>query len=419
MGALYADAALILEEIYPQSEIDDLTMRDRPFLKLVPKADDFVGDTMRIALTIGQADTFSSDPAVALASANPAGTMANAWAAFTGSRYRAFNSCSLDREAVHASSRNKGALANLLEVAVDGMLDRMGAGLATWCYGDGTSAYGVYSSASGEVWTLTRPDDAKNFRVGSNYQVYNGTGPSVRTITAAAGFSALGAGTAIKVAAVDEDAGTVTFTAGDTAAVGSLTAGDTLLPAGAANYGGAFPGLAAWIPLTAPTSTAFFGQNRAIDISRLSGVRVNKPTQRITTSIRQVSERIRVVADNRSPSHVFMNPVNFTAMVEQEASKQITMQSSFDSGFETIRVMTSGGAVKVFPDPDCPTNLGYVISMDSWKIHHLNGLPQLMKNKDGHYFRDIDATNSYKIFGEGYAWLACDAPGRNGCFAIG
>jgi hypothetical protein len=417
MGALFSDATRILTEIYLRDEIADLVYREHAFLADVTKVDDFYGVTEREAIKIGAPDATSANPDVAYGTGSSAGTMIDAYGAFTGTQFALYNRAILDRQAVMACS-TKEALSNLLEDATDLMLEAMGNRMAQWNYGNATSSVASYASNSGEVWTLTNPDDAAKFFRNQEYQVYNGSGPSLRTITAAAGYSPLGAGTAIRVASVDEDAGTVTFTAGDTAAVGSLTAGDFLLPSGDTGGTGAWPGLASWIPKTAPTSTTFFGQDRTKGGLRLSGVRLDKPTQRITASIRKVGEKIKYVTKRR-PDKCYIHPLNFTAMVEQEKLHQHTMEVTLKSGFSTVQVMIGGGSVDVVSDPDCPLDTGYVITSKTWKIRHMGGLPHLVDDGGGQLMQPLLGTNSFMIKGAAYGWLVCNAPGANGTFTIG
>ncbi len=420
MGAVFGDATNVLKKLFADDVPKNLAERARVFYTKVNKVADFAGDNaMQIPLQVANPANAGPNPAKAYTKAYTGNTMANAYKAFTLTRFQAFHSVRLNREAIMAAKgKGKGSFVDLLESATSSMLDELGALTSRWLYGAGDAAIGARSGAlSGEVVTLTIPTDAKNFFAGLQLEVYNGVGPSLRTITTGSGYL----GTSITVASVDEENGKFTLTTGDAAAVGSFTAGDVFIPDGGSGGSGAFPGLAGWIPLTTPSATTFFGVNRSLDATRLSGVRLDNSTGQIEDNIMTVTERIFNVSGNKMPDICLMNPVNFTTLSKSLDSKRTYTEpngSSASAGFETIKILTSGGAVQVYADPDCPTNRGYVLTKDTWKIHHMGGIPHLVEDGNGNLMEPVDGTDSVMIKACAYLALACDAPGRNGVFSI-
>jgi hypothetical protein len=417
MAAAFTDATNVLKRLYADDVPLNLATRERWLLSKMTKVNDFAGDDMAIPIQVANPQAAGSNPAVAFDTAFTSGTMANAYKRFLLTQYPCFNGVKLDRQAIMAArQKGKGAFVDLLQDATDGMLDELGAVASRWLYGDGTAQIGVRSGAlSGETVTLATSGDAKNFFAGQQLVVYNGTGPSYRTIAAASGYG----GIYVTVASVDEENGKFTLTTGDAAAVASFTAGDAFAPAGTTSSFQAWPGLASWLPLTTPSATLFFGVNRSLDPTRLAGVRLDNSTGSIADNIMTVAERCHVIFKGRKRVCVVKN-VNFTTLSKDADGKHIYNdgQGTADIGFESIRVMTSAGAVQVYADPDCPANRGYVLDLATWKFHHMGGFPHLVDDGGGQLMQPINASNSVLIKGALYGAPACVAPGSNGVFSI-
>lgn len=416
MAALFADATNVLKRLYDTDVPQNLATRERVLLSKLSKKDDFAGDDMSIPIRVQNPQAAGPNPAVAYSAAFTGGTMANAYKRFLLTKYDCFNSVKLDRKAIMAArGKGKGAFVDLLQDATDGMLDELGALASRWVYGNGTAQIGSRGSISTETVTLAIAGDAKNFFAGQQLVVYNGSGASFRTITSASGNG----GIYVTVASVDEENGKFVLTTGDAAAIGSFTDGDFFAPAGVTSSFLAFPGLASWLPLTTPSATAFFGMDRSVDPTRLAGVRLDNSTGSIEDNIMTVAERIKNVG-KKHPGDVFLNPTNFTTLEKSVDGKHIYGEGTktADVGFEKIRIMTSGGAVTVHADPDCPTNRGYVLDLASWDFHHMGGFPHLVDDGGGQLMCPIDGTNSVLIKGAFYGAIACNAPGRNGVFSI-
>jgi len=416
MGAVFGDATNVLKRLYDGDAPQSLATRERVLLSMISKKNDFAGDDLAIPLQVANPQGAGPNPAVAYTAAGTMGDMANVYKRFLITKYDAFHSVKLDRKAIMgAREKGKGAFVDILEEGTNSMLDELGALSSRWLYGDGTAQIGSRGSISTETVTLAVPGDAKNFFAGQQLQVYNGVGPSVRTITVGSGYL----GTSVTVVSVDEENGKFTLTSGDAAAVGTFTDGDFFIPAGGAGGLGAWPGLAAWLPLTTPSATTFFGVNRSLDATRLSGVRVDNATGSIEDNIMTVAERCNTIRKGRTRC-CFLNPTNFTTLEKSLDSKHIYNDGgdSADVGFSSIRVRTSGGAVKVYADPDCPTNRGYVLDLASWAFHHMGAFPHLVDDGGGQLMSPIDGTNSVMIKGALYGAPACNAPGSNGVFSI-
>lgn len=416
MAALFADATNILKRLYADDVPLNLATRERWLLNRITKLKDFAGDDLAIPIQVQNPQAAGPNPAVAYSTSYTGGTMANAYKRFLLTKYDCFNSVKMDRKAIMAArEKGKGAFVDFLQEGTDSMLDELGAVASRWLYGDGTAQIGSRASISTETVTLAVAGDAKNFFAGQQLVVYNGSGAAYRTISGASGNG----GIYVTVASVDEENGKFTLTTGDAAAVASFANGDFFAPAGVTASFQAWPGLAAWLPLTTPSATLFFGVDRSVDPTRLAGVRVDNSTGSIADNIMTVAERCNVIFKGRKRVCV-VNNVNFTTLSKDADGKHIYNdgQGTADIGFESIRVMTSAGPVMVYADPDCPTNRGYVLDLSVLKFHHMGAFPHLVDDGGGQLMQPIDATNSVLVKGALYGAPAISAPGSCGVFSI-
>lgn len=416
MAAAFSDATNVLKRLFADGVPLDLATRARVLLTKMEKVDDFAGDDMAIPITVNNPQAAGPNPGVAYKAAFTGGTAANNYKRFLLTQYTLHNSVRLTRQAIMAArAKGRGAFVDLLEDRTNGMLDQMGDVASQWLYGDGTAQIGsrATSGLTGEVVTLAIPDDVKHFWAGMQLVVYNGSGTSYRTISGASGDG----GIYVTVASVDEDNGKFTLTTGDAAAIGSFSDGDFFAPAGVTSSFQAWPGLAAWLPLTTPSATSFFGVDRSVDPRRLAGVRLDNSTASIESNIMTVGEACNTTFKGRERI-CMLNPVNYTSLSLSLDSKHV-YNDDVDGvvGFEYIKVYTSAGAIKVYADPACPTNRGYVLDMSTWKFHHMGGFPHLVDD-NGLMLEPIDSQNAVLIKGALYGAPACHAPGSNGVFSI-
>ena len=399
------DFSAFLKRLYPDKAPENVASRNRVWLTMVPKAEDFYGfesgGTMAIPLQYANPGGRSATAANVYTALGDQVT-AGKYARFLLTRSSEFAGVQLGSEVLHASKRDAGAFAAARKSEVDGMLDELGHALSLNLYGDGTGVRGTCSTLSVNLVTFTVADDAKNFRVGMTVE----SGPN-------ADGSSLNAGNTT-VTNVDEDNGQITLASA--AAMTGFGANDFLFEKGdSGNI--KMMGLAGWIPLTAPSATTFFGLDRSVDTTRLGGVRVDNTSASIEDNIMTVAERVFRVGGK--PDCVFLNPVNFTTLSKSYSAK-IDFEGGGGSatiGFETIKVATSAGIVKVYPDPDCPTNRGYVLTKKTWKFHHMLGAPHIVED-DGLMAVRIDGKDAIMVRGRCYGNLACTAPAHNGVFSV-
>lgn len=321
------------------------------------------------------------------------------------------------------ASSDRGAFVNARKFEVDGLLKQLGNSMAHALYRDGTGSVAKGDSLwtiTGNVITASQRADTKFLGIGMQLDfssVVSGAPGALR---------ALAATYRVVITAVDEDAGTVTCATDSNGAGVSnistyytgLTNADFVHPVGdfAGSVGQKITGLASWIPLTAPTATPFWGLNRTVHPTRLSGNRLNDATASAEDSIMALAEVMHERGAN--PDIALMSPRQFT-----KASKRLNAKVEYDGGggtasygFSNIKVATSAGTVSIYADPDCPEDRGYLLSKDTWVIRHL-GLPEIVST-DGLSALRRQGLDEIEIRARYYAQLVCKAPGENGVFAV-
>jgi hypothetical protein len=399
--------AYIVKKLYSNKAPQNLASRDRVFLSMVPKSGGFTGSNLTVALQYGNAMGVSGSLVQAQNIAS-----STKGVAFTLTRAKKYGICTVDAETIQATKDDEGAFVRALKNEIDSMIDEMGHRLAAELYLDGFGALGQRSSASTNVITLTSAGDVKNFSVGMTVTASpNSNGSSPRT-----------GGTT--VAAVDEDTGTVTLTSA--AAITSFADSDYLFAAAGAVAGTYTPdnscvsGLGGWLPMTAPTvggGDSWFGVDRAADVGRLAGWRVNATNNTIEENLLTLGTKI--VRAGGKPDAILMSPANWANLVKSMGTKVLRDQGgTATAGFEYVNFALPSGICKVYADPECPANRGYALEMKSWMLRYLGpGIPHVVMD-DGLSSLRQSASDGVEIRGRYWGQLYCVAPGHNGVIAI-
>jgi hypothetical protein len=388
--------AYIYKRKYTDKATGDLAMRDHPLFKMVSKEDGFSGSAFFYPIRYGNpqgiSGTFSSAQS---------GAASSKGVQLQASRKAKYGVITLNGEAMAACS-DRGAFLDLVTQETDGVLEEMGDALAFDLYREGYGQRGRRASLSGEVVTLTNADDARNFKVGMTV---------VADDTAAGSSLRTGSTT---VTAVNEDAGTVTLASA--AAITTFSDNDYLFRIG--DPGTCMEGLASLFPLTAPAALeSFRGIDRSVDPRRLAGVRVDDTATAIEENIGLVGVKIAQVG--KKADVAFVNPIKFWEVVRRLNAKveYDGGGGQADYGFEHVKIHSPAGTIKMYSDPDCPTNRGYVGKMSTLYLKHLKGLPHIVQD-DGR--PNLRSTSADDIEARVRCWVNAIAtePGCWGVFSI-
>jgi hypothetical protein len=196
------------------------------------------------------------------------------------------------------------------------------------------------------------------------------------------------------VAGVNLSAGTVTLTSA--AAITSFADNDFLFNAG--DVGTCWEGMETCTPLTAPTGgDSFRGADRSVYPELLSGSRLTTTVslgQTIEESIGQAA--IAVSQAGGKITDAVLNSVQFWTVARRQNANLAIPKAGGDLelGFESIYVSTPAGRIRVWSDPDCPTDRCRGFNMDSHYIRTLGDFVHIIMD-DGE--RSLRVTNADSI----------------------
>jgi hypothetical protein len=401
-AATISNVGFIYKRLYTDRAVGDMAMRDHPLFSKVAKEAGFTGSAFYYPVKYGNSQTVSSSFSNAQTQSTTQGYSRGVQ--FAASRKKKYGVITLDGEAMAASEGDKGAFLKLITTESDAVIEEVGDHLAHDLYRDGNGARGRVASESSEVLTLTNPDDARNFKVGMTLVADN----------AAAG-SSLNSGSTY-VTAVNLAAGTITV---EDASDASIVANDYLFAQGDENAA-SMEGLAALFPLTAPVlaSDSFRGVDRGVFPELLAGQRLDDTATPIEENMGLLGVKISQAGMRADTGYI--NPVNFWAMVRR-LNARVEYDGgggTADYGFEFVRIHTPAGSIKVFSDPDCPTNRGYVLNMSTLYLKHLKGLPHIVSDDGLNPGLRQTSDDGLEVRVRSWCNLICTKPGANGVFSI-
>lgn len=424
-----AQFAPALKQIYPTGVPESLTLKDHPFWAKMKKVQDFYGQNLKLPFRF--ADPMSVSRTFGTALTNRA-VSASQYKNVTLTRGHQYGVIQIDRETILASMNDAGAFLQARKAEIDGVINQVGNRISQDLFGDGSGILGQISSSSNtgtSTVTLSDVNQIVNFEYGQNVVLTAsvpspGTAPSLRTGN---GF----------IIGVDRDAGTLTIsaTAGGSAAnwstvITSAAAGDYILQAGDnVGYSGtsttsAIVGLAAWLPLIAPTvggGDSFFGMDRSADPSRLAGIRYSGTGLPIEEVLNKTAAR--VARDGGRPDFCVFNYAQLSNLQTSLGAK--IRYTEFKSGdartavtFAAFSVPGPKGDLTVVADGDCPTAQGYMLQSDCWSFRHLSGAPELVTMGNVNGSLQEATADALQVRVACYGQTMCDAPGYNAVMTL-
>jgi len=389
--------AALMKTLYPKDKIENLTYKDNALLAMISKDENFYGDSKKIPTIYADSQNRS-----ATFSDAQAGTTNMRSAAFFITRNHDYSIATVDAETMLASQSDAGAFVQALTSAVDSAIHTLVRSLAIAMYRNGTGSIGqCNAAATGTTLQLKNVNDVTNFEVGQELK-----------------FSATDGGAAksgqVTVNAVDRDSGALTVDALTAIDGGTgVAANDFISILGDLNA--KVKGLQAWVPATAPTNTPFFGVDRSVDVTRLGGIRIDARGMSREEGITKAVTRL--AREGGTPSHLFVNYSIWNELCLELGSKVEYIDEVVKSGnavfnFRGISVNGPKGPVKVIPDQNCPSDYGFLLEMDMWKLHSLKQCPHIAEDDTLRVARQ-SAADGIELRVRYYAQIACRAPGRN------
>ena len=398
----------VLKQIYRSENYGEATYKDAPLVGLLPKFTDFGGKNMPIPIKwanpAGVSNTFSN------AQGN---TYASRFDAFTLTRRKVYGTAKIDGEGADVSEGEAAAFIASMKSEVDGVMDAVTQKLESDLFRAGTGSIGQVSSGStvsAQTITLANINDVVNFEVGMTLVASATDGAANRT------------GTEL-LAAINRNTGVLTATsAAWNTVITALAASDFLMRQGDLNL--AFHGLASWVPVTAPTSTAFFGVDRTQDVTRLGGQRYDASSSGESYEEALIEGQGIIGREGGKADTILMNNVDFRRLIKatgsrvqyprENGSRSVMGEKGAraDLSFSTLRLQGDYGPLDILPAPKCPQGRAYVLAMDSWVLASKGTLPKILM-RDGLRVQRIYNDDGYEVRVGGYGNLGNKAPGHN------
>lgn len=412
----------ILKELYDDQKVQWLTYKDNPALAMIKKEEKFPGkyfpNPVVYGLTQGASATFAnaynnqSSPQVA---------------EFLITRVSDFSLATIDGQLLAAAQTDPGAFIDGAELMIDAAWQTAVNRIASAMFRNGAGTLAQIASVanvSGTNYlvTLAVVDDASLFEVGMvllavQNQDASGTAPTdVATVSA-----------------VNRSAGTFNVTCSTNIATnwpanywlavqGDLptTSNNNFQPSGSTTTNSLLKlaGFAAWLPLSAPSSSdSFFGVNRSLDVQRLSGTQFNGTALSFEEALLQGTGQI-AMQGGRVDTGV-CSYATYTALITSLGSKVVYVDEKIgEIGFRGVQVNGANTVMSIFPDRSCPDGVIYALEMDSWVMRSQNSAPHILKYMDEIEILRVPGVDAAELRVGGYMNMYTKKPGHNGAIQV-
>jgi hypothetical protein len=365
-GSTITSAAYVTKKLYLSGDLPtEMAMRDHPYFSMINKRSNYFGEDANYSWKYGNPQSISGSFANAqtqseTSASSPKGLKLSMSPVV---RYGIITIGGVD---ILRTRTNNAAFVRLFRHTAEGVMEEMGDDLAFQLPRDGTGARGQRATESADVTTLVNADDARNFKVGM-------------TIIASdnADGSSPHSGSAV-ILSVNLDEGKIGF---DTSDISSIGDNDYLFRQG--DPDNVLDGREALNPLVAPSdSEDFRGVDRSVYPELNAGARLDNTAATIEENLGRVA--VKISQSGAKAECAFLNPINVWAIARRRDAKVEYEDAGGTAkyGFEYIRISTPGGVLKVYSDPDWPTNRGHVVKMRDALLAHADPVVHVI-SEDG------------------------------------
>lgn len=371
----------VLMEQWPNGLDTDILYQNRPLLAMIKREKDFTGEyyniPMQYALGTGRSNTFSD----AVANAKD-----NEFKQFQVTSVTDYGYGLISGQVVRRSTKGRSGahqFINSLTSAVNGAIEQMSQTCSQRAYRAASGAICRVSSStapSGTTLTLDNASSVRYFQVGDEL-----------VFSAADGGALRDSGNSLTVTGKDRDSGTLTVDA--VSGVSGLTTSDYIYIEGSAQNGGtavAAAGFGSWCPIAAPSSTAFFGVDRTVNIELLGGRRVSSTGESIETIFTKA--HMLAVEAGFNPDVTFIHPQDAGRLQNaKEGSKLIS--DKFSLGFPTIEA----NGRRFVMDADCPEGYAFMCDFKGGCYRWLTNGEIEVDETDGAMLSRVSNADSYEM----------------------
>lgn len=387
---------------YDQKNIEILAYDDDPFIPMIRKDRGFGGKDARISLGYGNPQGGSVDFATA-----QAGATSTLDVAFLVTRKNDYHVALITGEAMDGVKGDANTVYDGFKRVLDGAIYEAGASLEVQAYGNGGGARGQIGSGQGTP-TITLKDTTQivNFQVGMQVQLSDADGSG-------SGDALRDTGASVTITARNADAGTLTISGNWTSGISGAAGNDYIFRKG--DFKGCPPGLAGWVPLTAPGgSDSFLGVNRSADVTRLAGCRWTGTGSYEETLVRAAA-RLRREAKAKLKLIALVNEEEFASIALSMQSK-VTYDSTKSSdgafSFASLKFHGPGGDIPIMGSKRVKKGEFYLVNPESWVLKSNDGAPHIITNDGLRILRSATA-DSYEVRLVSRWAIGCECPAYN------
>lgn len=394
----------VLKVYYTDQKVKLMQYGESTLLAVMPRMTSFKGKNLPIPILFstpaGRNPTISGAQTLALPSRSED---------FVLTRAKDYAVVTIENEALEASEGDKAAFVSARVTEIDGMFRMLVRSLSTALYGTGSGSIGQVATGGISTVNLTLADIEQivNFDIDMEVSASSAEASGARSGTAT-------------VTAINYDTGVLTTDSNWTSQISGLQAGDYLQVSGDLNA--KVTGLAGWIPASAPSSTPFFGVDRSVSPNRLGGIRISTSVAPAGIAIEEKILRsvARVAREGAKPDLFVLNFAQFANLQASLGTRVMygeVQSNDGEFGFRSIQITCGTNVVDVLADSYCPSNVGYILQKDTWKLYSLGEVPRF-ENSDGLQMLRQTSADGVEVRAKYYAQVGCNAPGFNGRVAL-
>ncbi len=418
-----------LKNFYTPTKVEKMCQKDFPFMAMVRKRTNLVssisgGRPFVNVMIAGNGASGSSDfPTSQNNSQFPP------LAGFQIFSTKDYATPTIDAATIEASGNNTGAFFQVLKESIDSALRESAQAQALNMVGDGTGIRGTV----GVVLSTTQiqlSDVAQNVNFQAAVNGVGGTQVQFGFVNAGA-WALRQTGLQAQLTGVDPTTGILTFSGGLPT---GTAAGDILVRAGDLAVGTPFnnglgttsgvryAGLAGYIPLKKPQpgmNDSFGGLDRSSNPWKFAGGRFDGTGKSATDAINLALGAVR--SQGGHPNILLCNEFTWS-MIESdlEGRRNIVsmekIQGAGTIGFDSLRVQTPKGVLNIVADNTFPSNVGYLIQLDTWTLWSMNGPNVRILDYPGYGQANVPSATLDALqvrTGTRGSLLECSAPGWN------
>jgi hypothetical protein len=412
-----------LKRRYVSSWMKAMTYMDNRALSMIAKNERLTGTSLHIPTVYADIQAGSATFSTAQSAADSTTTGGIGVVQWALTRVTDYSLGRVTNEALLASEGNEAAFLDAKTAVMDSVMRTAARSANISIFRSGYGAIGRIANSIGASAVITLgtstggnvAGDVANFEVGMKLQF----------AASEAGAALRDSGATLTVTGVDRSAGTVTVNA-NLNTISGLAQNDFIFRSGdredsATPSRTKLSGFQAWVPDSAPSSTAFFGVDRSVD-TRLGGSRkdVSAGVSLEEGLLDLVTESVNMGGKVKS---IFINPRQYNKLrkeMQARGSLDLTdVKAQAGVGFRTIMVMGDSGEVAIVSDVDCQQNKAWAVDMGHFTLGTLGGVPRLLLNGPLALF-PVYNQDAWEVRIGYYGNMYTDAPGYqvNGTLAL-